>query len=405
MKDRFARRMKSLKASEVRELLKISQQPDIISFAGGLPAPETFPVEEMAGIATELLEREGRKALQYSTTEGDPRLRALLAERMRSSHGIEVSAEDILILSGSQQGLDLTGKMFIDEDDVVLCESPTYLAAISAFKNFSPRFVEVPTDDEGIIIAELEKRLGENDRAKFIYVIPDFQNPSGRTWSLQRRRAFLEVASRHEIPVVEDSPYSELCFEGEPMPPLKALDSDDLVVFMSTFSKILSPGVRIGWLTASPALLNRYVLLKQSADLHTSTVGQLLVRGYMDSHDLDADIACIRELYRSRRDTMLKTMDEEFPPGIRYTRPNGGLFLWVELPEQINARDVLEKCIERKVAFVPGGAFFPNGGHENTFRLNFSNMEEERIVEGIRRLSDVIGTFISSNVKIVTGAA
>ncbi len=397
--------MNNLKASEVRELLKISQQPDIISFAGGLPAPETFPVEQMASIATDLLQQEGRKALQYSTTEGDPRLRVLLAERMRSTRGIEVSAEDILILSGSQQGLDLTGKLFLDEGDVVLCESPTYLAAISAFRNYSPRFVEVSTDDEGIIIPELEKLLTQHNKAKFIYVIPDFQNPSGRTWSLERRRAFLEVASRFEIPVLEDSPYSELCFEGEPMPPLRALDNNDLVVFMSTFSKILSPGVRIGWLTANAALLNRYVLLKQSADLHTSTVGQLLVRGYMDSNDLSADIAGIRELYRRRRDVMLETMDREFPPSVRYTRPKGGLFLWVELPEHVNARDVLEKCIERKVAFVPGGAFFPNGGHENTLRLNFSNMQEEQIVEGINRMADVLRAFINSDVKIATGAA
>jgi len=397
--------MNNLKASEVRELLKISQQPDVISFAGGLPAPETFPVKQMAGIATDLLEREGRKALQYSTTEGDPRLRALLAERMRSTRGIEVSAENILILSGSQQGLDLTGKLFLDEGDVVVCESPTYLAAISAFKNYSPRFVEVSTDDEGIIIPELEKLLTQNNKAKFIYVIPDFQNPSGRTWSLERRRAFLEVASRFEIPVVEDSPYGELCFEGEPIPPLRALDNDNLVVFMSTFSKILSPGVRIGWLTANAALLNQYVLLKQSADLHTSTVGQLLVRGYMDCNDLDVDIAGIRELYRRRRDVMLETMDREFPPSVRYTRPKGGLFLWVELPEHVNARDVLEKCIERKVAFVPGGAFFPNGGHENTLRLNFSNMQEEQIVEGINRMADVLRAFIDSDVKIATGAA
>jgi 2-aminoadipate transaminase len=397
MKFAMARRMENLKASEVRELLKITELPDVISFAGGLPAPETFPAHEMAEIAGELLEKEGRKALQYSTTEGDKKLRALLAERMTSKRGIEATADDILIVSGSQQALDLTGKVFLDEGDIVLCESPTYLAAINAFKTFQPRFVQVPTDEDGMLLPELERLLAEHERSKFIYVIPDFQNPSGRTWSLERRLGLLELAARFGIPVIEDSPYGELCFEGEPQPPLKSLDRHNLVVYMSTFSKILSPGVRIGWVVAEKSLLNKYVMVKQSADLHTSTIGQLLVRGYLERFDLDSDIAKIRELYRCRRDIMLRTMDEELPAGVSYTRPKGGLFLWVELPEGVDGRKVLEKCLERKVAIVPGGAFFPEGGHENTFRLNFSNMKEDLIVEGIRRMAAVLKELISAS--------
>jgi len=376
-----------MKTSEIREILKLTQRPGMISFAGGLPAAELFPVEEMGEVVQEVLERDGHAALQYSTTEGDPALRGAVARRMNRILGTSVEPDQILITSGSQQGLDLSGKLFLDEGDAVLCESPTYLGAINAFRGYEPRFVEVPTDEDGMIIRELERCLAEHDLIKLAYVVPDFQNPTGRTWSLERRKAFLELVARHGIPVLEDNPYGELRFDGQAVPSLKALDEHGLVVFLGTFSKTFCPGLRIGWLAAEPELREKYVMIKQGVDLHTSTLGQRLIAVYLERFGLDADTTRIRGAYRRRRDAMLRAMDESFPPGVRYNRPRGGMFLWVELPEGVNARTVLERSLERGVAFVPGGSFFPNGGHENTMRLNFTAMPEERIVEGVRRLT------------------
>ncbi len=392
---RMANRMRELKASEIREILKLTQRPGMISLAGGLPAAELFPVERVAEVTQTILEEEGHRVLQYSPTEGDPRLRTLIADRMRERWGIDAGPDDILITTGSQQGLDLSGKLFLDPGDAVLCESPTYLGAINAFKAYEPEFIEVDTDDEGMIIEDLERRIAEHPRIRLAYVIPDFQNPTGRTWSLKRRQAFLDVMARHAIPVVEDNPYGELRFEGEPLPPLKALDEHGLVIFLGTFSKVFCPGLRIAWLAAAPALREKYVMAKQGADLHSSSLGQRQIAVYLDRFDLDADIEILRETYRRRREVMLKTMAATFPPGIRYTRPQGGLFLWVELPEGTNAREVLAASLEQGVAFVPGEPFYPNGGHENTLRLNFSAMPEDRIEEGIRRLGHVLTGFLA----------
>ncbi len=386
----LAKRMEHLRASEIREILKITERPGMISFAGGLPAPEFFPVDEIRAMSERVLAGEGCRAMQYSTTEGDAGLRRWIAGRMRERHGAAVEAGDVMITSGSQQGLDLTGKILLDEGDVVLCESPTYLGAIQALKAYGPRFIEVPTDDDGMIVEELDRLLSETERVKLVYVIPDFQNPSGRTWSEERRRRFMEVASRHRVPVAEDCPYRDIRFEGDDLPTLKSLDTEGLVIFLGTFSKIFCPGLRLGWLAAAPGLFEKFVMVKQGADLHTSTLSQMLLTAYVETYDIDANIARIRECYRARRGVMLDAMDRELPAGVRYTRPSGGLFLWVELPEEINARELLEACLEKEVAFVPGGAFFPNGGHENTLRLNYSNMPEERIVEGIRRLAGAV---------------
>jgi 2-aminoadipate transaminase len=386
--------MNELNASDIREILRLTQKPGVISFAGGLPAPECFPIEEMKVVAARMLEQGGRAAMQYSTTEGHPPLRQWLAGRMRTIHGIEADPDDVLITAGSQQGLDLSGKLFLDEGDVVLCESPTYLGALQAFQAYRPRFQEVATDDEGMIIEDLDKFLAATPRAKLIYVIPDFQNPTGRTWSRQRRERFLEVVRRYRVPVVEDNPYGELRFAGVPLPSLKSLDRDGLVVFLGTFSKIFCPGMRIGWLLAAGPLFEKYVILKQGADLHTSTVSQMQLATYLELYDIDANIARIREVYRRRRDAMVAAIDSEFPAGLRFTRPQGGLFLWVELPAGTDARKILAASLEKQVAFVPGGSFFPNGGKENAFRLNYSNMPEERIVEGIRRLGAVLRAFL-----------
>lgn len=386
----FAKRMEHLKVSAIREILKITVNPEIISFAGGLPAPELFPVEEMKKVAVAVLEEAGAEALQYSTTEGFMPLRKQIALRMNQKFDMDVTPENIQIISGSQQGLDLSGKLFIDEEDVVLCESPTYLAAISAFRAYNPRFIAVPTDDDGMIIEELEKILKNTPKVKLVYVIPDFQNPTGRSWSLERREKFMELINAYEIPVIEDNPYGELRFEGEMLPALKKLDTKGLVIFFSTFSKIFCPGLRVGWIVAEKRFLEKYTLVKQGTDLHTSSINQREISKYMELYDLDENVEKIRKVYKKRRDVMIEAMEKEFPKDIKFTRPKGGLFLWVELPMRIKAEKLLMECLKQNVAFVPGDTFFPNGGIENTLRLNYSNMSEARIVEGITRLAKVI---------------
>jgi 2-aminoadipate transaminase len=387
MTTRFARRMEALKASEIREILKVTQRPEVISFAGGLPAPELFPVKTLAAATQKVFEEDGMRALQYSTTEGHAPLRRKIAERMQSTWNACVAPDQILVTSGSQQGLDLTGKLLLDEGDVVLCESPTYLGAISAWNVVRPRWVEVETDDDGMVPAALERTLRTYPNAKAIYVIPNFQNPSGRTWSLERRHQFMEIVERHDVWVVEDNPYGELRLEGEPITSLKSLDRRGRVLALGTFSKVFCPGLRIAWIAAENPAYEKLVILKQGADLQTSTLGQLQVNRYLEENDLDADIARILPVYRERRDAMLAALDEAMPPGVTWTRPSGGLFVWMTLPEALSARTLLDECVRQNVAFVPGGAFYPNGDHENTLRLNYSNMPVERIREGIRRLA------------------
>ncbi len=387
---KFANRINNIKSSEIRELLKLTEKPEIISFAGGLPAPELFPIEEMKVISKKVLDEDGKGALQYSTTEGFNKLRDQIADRMNSKSKTNVTMENILITNGSQQGLDFAGKVFLDEGDIVLCESPSYLGAINAFKSYNPRFIEVPTDKYGMIIDELENIIATNDNIKMIYVIPDFQNPTGRTWSKDRRREFMDVINKYEIPVIEDNPYGELRFEGESLPSLKSMDKKGLVVYLGSFSKIFCPGYRIGWTCASKEILSKFILVKQGADLQASSISQREISKFIEIYDLDKHVNKIKEIYQKRRDLMLQTMIEEFPEGLEYTHPEGGLFTWVELPENLNAKTIMEDCLKENVAYVPGGSFFPNGGHENCFRLNYSNMPEERIVEGIRRLGKVL---------------
>lgn len=389
MAGHFARRVDRMKASEIREILKVTERPEVISFAGGLPAPELFPVEEMKAVCTAVLSDDGRAALQYSTTEGYQPLRELISARMAEA-GITSSSDNVLIVTGSQQGLDLTGKVFLDEGDIVICESPTYLAAINAFKTYLPQFVEVAMDEQGMVMTALEEALKRYPQAKFIYTIPDFQNPTGRTMSIKRRKKLVELANQYDVMILEDNPYGELRFAGEHIPPVKAFDTEGRVIYQSTFSKVLTPGIRVGWLCAAPEVLQKYVIFKQSTDLHTNTMAQRQVSKFIEMFDLNKHIEKIRKVYKIRRDLMLETIKNEFPEGVTYTQPDGGLFLWVELPETINARDLLISCLENHVAFVPGGAFFPNGGKENTLRLNFSNMSEDRIVEGVARIGKLI---------------
>lgn len=394
MKLRTARRMANMKASEIREILKITERPEVISFAGGLPAPELFPVEEIKEVNRIILETNGSKALQYTTTEGFQPLRQWVADRMNTRLGTAFDCDNILITHGSQQALDLSGKVFLDEEDIVFCESPTYLAAISAFKAYGCRFIEIPTDEDGMVIDELEKQLAAHPDGKLIYVIPDFQNPTGRTWSLERRRQLAELSAKYGIAVLEDNPYGELRFEGEFLPSIKSFDQTGNILCTGTFSKIFCPGYRIGWVAGDKDIIKQFVLVKQGTDLQCNTIAQMELAKFLELYNIDDHIEKIRVVYKKRRDLTISTMESHFPAGVTFTRPQGGLFAWVVLPEHINARDLLEKCLEQNVAFVPGGSFFPNGDHENTFRVNFSNMPEERIVEGLTRMGTVLKQFI-----------
>ena len=390
MEYKFASRMDRMKASEIRELLKLTARPDIISFAGGLPAPELFPVKEIAQVSHDLVLKEGQKLLQYATTEGRPTLREKIAKRMTEKYKTPVMADDILITTGSQQCLDFAGKLFLDPGDVVLCESPSYLGALNAFNAFQPVFKEVPTDGEGIIPEELDKILASTPKCKFIYVIPDFQNPTGICWSLERRKKFIEVINKYDLPVFEDNPYGELRYRGESFPTLKSMDTKGLVSFLGTFSKIFCPGLRLGWIAGPHAIVEKFVMIKQSADLHTSNFDQGVADAYMDTYDLDAHVKEIVALYGHRRDLILKTMEEEFPEGVEFTRPDGGLFLWVTVPEGVSARKVFDKCIEQKVAAVIGDAFYPNDKTDRSMRVNYSCMPDDKIVEGVKRMAKAI---------------
>jgi 2-aminoadipate transaminase len=382
--------MSDIKASEIREILKVTEKPEVISFAGGLPAPELFPIEEIKNVNRIVLEEDGQKALQYTTTEGYPPLREWIAGRMNRRLGTSFDSDNILITHGSQQALDLSGKVFLDEGDTVLCESPTYLAAISAFRAYGCLFAEVPTNAGGMVMPALEKQIQAHPNAKLIYVIPDFQNPTGRTWDLARRRRLAEVSAKYGIAVIEDNPYGELRFEGAFLPSVKSFDDCGNVLCTGTFSKIFCPGYRIGWIAGEKDIIRKYVLVKQGVDLQCNTIAQMEIAKYLQLYDIDGHIENIRETYRRRRDVAVEAMTRAFPKGVAFTRPEGGLFSWVELPSHVNARDVLEKCLERDVAFVPGGSFFPNGGKENTLRINFSNMPEDRIVEGLARIGGVL---------------
>ena len=381
----FASRMAGLRPSTIREILKVAERPDIISFAGGLPAPELFPAEAVRAAASAVLTELGPSVLQYGTSEGRMGLRELVAAEM-VRRGRPCRAEDILIVTGSQQGLDLLGKALLDTGSVVLTENPTYLAAIQAFGMFRPSFVPVPTDGEGILPDALESLVAEH-KPRFLYTIPTFQNPTGKTMSLERRRALIAAAERLNLLIVEDDPYGRLRYRGAEVPPLAALSAD--TVYLSTFSKTVAPGLRTGWILAPAALRERLVIAKQAADLHTSSLDQAILERYLRDHDSDAHVELVRRAYGERCAAMEEALAASMPEGFSWTRPDGGMFLWAEGPRGLDAAALLPEALNRKVAYVPGRDFFPKGGGEASFRLNFSNSSCEKIREGIARLSEL----------------
>lgn len=394
-------------SSAIRELLKVTEQPEFISFAGGLPAPEVFPVAEVAAATEQLLQHRGAQALQYGTTEGYRPLREWVAEQM-TAEGFPVSVDNVLITTGSQQAIYLLGKIFLDRGDLALVESPTYLATIQAWNSFEASYLELASDAEGIITERLEEAMLAGP--KLLYTVPNFQNPTGVTLALERRIHLVDLARRHDLLIVEDDPYRELRFEGDPLPRLITLDGTagepeargyvGTVICLNTFSKILAPGLRVGWVVAAPEVISKLVQAKQGVDLHTATLNQMIAYELAQSGFLQRHAQVIRTTYRQRRDAMLAALRASFPPGVHWTYPRGGMFLWVTLPAGADAARILHDAIEQQVAFVPGAPFHANGGGANTFRLNFSNATPAKIAEGIARLGKVLAAHIGGAVSV-----
>jgi len=388
-----SRSAQNMKRSEIRELLKVIRQPDIISFAGGLPATETFPVKELEQISSQLLREKGATALQYGPTEGEIALREELAKWLTHEKA-SLTPENILITTGSQQGLDIVSKVFLDPRDIVVLELPTYIGALQAFTAYRARMTGVPQDNHGMRTELLEKLLAKlarkNKKPKFIYAVPDFQNPSGVTMSLERRKAILELAYKYEIPIVEDSPYRDLRFAGQAVPAIYSLDTENQVIVLGTFSKLLCPGLRIAWIIAPVEWMDKMVVSKQGMDLCSPSFTQLIVAEYLKRGLLQAQIQHIRSLYAKKREAMLTALRKYMPKGVKWTEPEGGLFLWIKLPKRMSATDLFPKAIDSKVAYVVGSAFHCNGKGHNTMRINFSYPSEQQIDEGIKRLASMI---------------
>ena len=392
----YAQRVQLMKSSAIRDLLKLTEQPEVISFAGGLPAAEIFPVEKVASATQKVLQERGVQALQYGPSEGYGPLLELIAQTS-SRDGLTITPENVFIVSGSQQGLDFVGRLLINPGDRVLVESPTYMGALQAMAPYGAEYITVPSDENGLRTDALEEMLAL--KPKLMYVLPNFQNPSGVTLSLERRKQLVELANRYGVPVVEDDPYSQLRFEGEPLPSLLTLYSQlresegepyrGNIIQLNTFSKVLTPGLRVAWVVASPELVRKLVQTKQGADLHTASLNQLIVHELLREGFIEQHIPLIRRTYGERRNVMLQAMEEHFPAGIRWTRPQGGMFLWVVLPEGLNSTELLREAVKENVAFVPGAPFHAQGGGDNTLRLSFSNATPEQIREGIARLGRV----------------
>lgn len=383
----IAERIKHVPRSFIREILKVASDPRVISFAGGLPNPDYFPVAEIEKSCSEVLRQNGREALQYSSTEGFFPLREKIARYYHHKKNLQINPADILITNGSQQALDLIGKTLINENDPVIMEEPGYLGAIQAFSIYRPRFASVPLEQDGVRISALKKVLEQN-RAKVFYTVPNFQNPSGITYSLENRRALGQALSGSGCLVIEDDPYGELRFLGESQPSLKTFYEPTLL--LGSFSKTVIPSFRLGWMVASPEIMDKLVVAKQAADLHTAFFSQRVIDHYLAHNDLDLHLTQICQAYKNQRDLMVGMMEKHFPDGVSFTRPEGGMFVWASLPEGLSSMELFQRVIEKNVAFVPGSPFYINGGGESTLRLNYSNSSEAAIEKGIEILGQAI---------------
>lgn len=381
----FSRRAQKLESSAIREILKVTMRPEVISFAGGLPSPATFPVDRMKAAYDAVLSREGKVALQYGPSDGYAPLREWVAASL-SKEGARIVPEQVLMVSGSQQALDLLGKVLIDEGSKVLVETPSYLGALQAFSVYGPQFESVPTDDGGLLPESLPE-IGQG--ARLLYALPNFQNPTGRTLSVERRHTLVDACARLGVPLIEDDPYGALCYRGEPLPKLLGMNPEG-VIHMGSFSKVLTPGIRLGYIVGPQPLIRKLEQAKQATDLHTAQITQMVVYEVVKDGFLDSHIPTIRKLYADQCQVMLSALEEFFPAGTRWTRPEGGMFIWVRLPEHIDSMKLLDEAIQELVAFVPGAPFYANEPQRNTLRLSFVTVSPEKIREGVAKLGKLI---------------
>ncbi|HOP06760.1 MAG TPA: PLP-dependent aminotransferase family protein [candidate division Zixibacteria bacterium] len=374
----------SMETSVIREILKFSSQPGVISFAGGLPAPELFPLEDLKQAMIDTIDKYGASSVQYSLSMGHPLLRELIAKR-ETIRGVQSAQENIIITSGGQQAIELLARAFVGPGDYIITENPTYVGALQAFSYYQAKYAPVKMDSEGMLMDELEEKI-KKYHPKLIYTISNFQNPTGITMSLKRRHQLVDIATKYNIPVFDDNPYGDIRFTGQPQPPLKSIGGD-AVIAIGTFSKTIAPGFRIGWMNGPKDIIPVFEKVKQCTDLHTSTFSQLVLFEYINAGKAEPHVEKIKADYLTKRDIMISAMREHFPEGCTWTEPEGGLFLWVTVPKHVSTKELLPKAIEQKVAFVYGQPFFPDGSGKNTMRLNYSNATHEGIVEGIKRLA------------------
>jgi len=384
---------KEMKKSAIRELLKLTQRPEILSFAGGLPAPETFPIEQLKEITAEVYDKEGAQALQYGATEGDGKLRKILVERYKNQ-GLNISIDNLIILTSSQQGLDLVPKIFINRGDKIICGLPSYLGALQSFHNYGAQMVGINLDEHGmrsdLLGQKLEEMKQNGEKPKFVYIIPDFQNPAGITMPEWRRKEIIVLCQKYDVLILEDSPYREIRFEGAPQKTIFELDNANNVILLGTFSKIFVPGFRIGWVIANEAIIDKIVMAKQATDLCTPPFLQKISANYLEKGYFDQNLGNIISIYRKKRDAMLSALSEYMPEGVSWTKPEGGLFLFITLPSHMDAEKLFEIAIKENVAFVLGSVFHCDGSGRNTLRMNFSYMSEEQNKEGVRRLANAV---------------
>ena len=390
MKEKFALRMEGFGSDIVEKMFAVALDPEIISFAGGAPAPELYPIEAFRKASDSAFEEYGRTMVAYDGAAGIAGLREFIAKDRMSAFGVDTSADAITITSGSQQGADYAARLFVNEGDTIIVEAPSYLGTINTFSAFRPNFVTVGMDEEGMIMEELESAIAANPDAKLIYTVPDYQNPTGITMSVERRQHLVEIATAAGIPVVEDAPYADISFEGTRMPAVKSFDTEGVVIYLGSFSKIVSPGLRLGWACAHPDILFKYRKLKEATDLQSSTITQYQLLKFLQTNDLEAHIGTLVSAYREKRDAILEALEQHMPEFVSFTRPRGGFFTWLTVPG-VDATELFVKaCTEAKVAYVPGEGAFVNGQGKDTIRLSYSQMSPVKIKEGIPRLAALI---------------
>ncbi|MDW7651014.1 MAG: PLP-dependent aminotransferase family protein [Bacillota bacterium] len=399
----YADRAKAMKTSEIREFFKLTEQPDVMSFAGGFPSAEFFPMEKVSEVMQDLIDQEGKCALQYGPTEGNLDLRQYLADKM-TREGVPASVDNILISNGSQQGMDLLSKVFINPGDVVIVEEPGYVGGLGAIYNYQGDRISIPLDEEGIrtdlLASRLRKLQMEGKKPKFAYLVPNFQNPTGICMSLERRKEVLRLAREYNFVIIEDNPYGEIRYEGSPVQSIKSMDTEGRVIYLGSFSKTFIPGIRVGWMVADADLIQKVACAKQATDLCSNSLGQRMACRFAETGYIEKHVSSLISLYKEKRDLMLSCMEKHFPDGVTWTRPQGGFFIWVTFPKGMNAREVLLKAIERKVAFVDGAGFFVNGNGKNTARFAFSEACPAKIERGIEILGEIMQKEMAAFKKI-----